>query len=112
MSNKLIIDNNILLFDNEENNQLYIQLNQNNNTIISKMLSYEFVEFQVTLYFENHISLIIKKINNNVSKYQLFLNIITYQDFIKREFIQKCKPKINILLHKIWIIMQNYYTLI
>jgi hypothetical protein len=114
MPNHLYIDDNIFLFDiqEENNNNVFIQIKQNNNTIISKMVSHEFDNSNVFLYFDNHISLKLKKINNNVSEYQLLLNVITYKNFIKRFFLNyKHDKNGSKILYDIWAVLtcqENY----
>jgi len=97
-TNKLHIDDNIFLFDKLEKElysndsyyspyNVYIHITRNSNIIISKMIGSEIVYPIVNLYFENYITLRIKKINNNVSEYQIFLNVVTYKNFINNDLI-------------------------
>lgn len=101
MQNRLYIDDNIFLFNVEDD--VFIQVKQNEYMIISKLTSYEFHDPEVHLYFEDHISLRIKKINNIVSEYQLLLNIITYKDYIKRNFLSyKYDKQGSKIVYEIW----------
>lgn len=97
-TNKLHIDDNIFLFDKLEKElnsndpyyspyNVYIHITRNSNKIVSKMIGSEIVYPIVNLYFENYITLRIKKINNNVSEYQMFLNVVTYKNFINNDLI-------------------------
>lgn len=103
MINKLYIDDNIYLFDelDEEKKSYNIFIHITNYQITSKLLNYEFVDGLVNLYFENYVSLRIKRINNCVKEYQLFLNVITFQNFIKNNLIEKIKNEENNILHKV-----------
>lgn len=101
MTSKMYIDDNILIFDKKENEDpakpynIYINITINDTNTVAKLVSSEIVSPFAHLYFENHISLNIRKINNQVHDYKLFLNVITYQNFIKKEHISNYKYNVD-----------------
>jgi len=115
MNNIMHIDDNIFLFEKRRNEivdnfylyNVYIYITINNVTTIERLISCDFMLSNIHLYFDNHVSLTIRRINNQVSEYQLFMNVITYQNFIKREFINSYIDNENDVFNSIFSIITS-----